>query len=174
MTSETRESLDHVVPLVYDELRRIARIHLRRVKDFESTLGTTALVNETYLRLVDYSGQSWRDRAHVLALASVTMRHILIDRARARMADKRGGGRASVTLEDEAHGYDRSPAQLLEIEEAVSVLERVDPRLARVVDLRFFAGYSEAEIAEALGVTERTVQRDWQKAKALLKRALVS
>jgi len=174
MTSGTRESLDQIVPLVYEELRRIARRHLRNVRDFESTLGTTALVNEAYLKLVDHAGEPWHSKAHLLALVSVTMRHILVDRARARMADKRGGGRARITLEEETHVYAGSPGQLLEIEEALSTLERVDPRLARVVNLRFFAGYTEAEISEALGVTVRTVQRDWLKAKALLKSALVS
>jgi RNA polymerase sigma factor (TIGR02999 family) len=174
MTSDTHDSLGQVVSLVYDELRRIARIHLRRVKHFESTLGTTGLVNEAYLKLVDHAEEPWRDRSHLLALASVTMRHLLIDKARARMADKRGGGRARVTLEEEVQGYDRSPAQLLEIEDAVTALENIDPRLARVVDLRFFAGYSETEIAEALGVTVRTVQRDWRKARAFLRRALGS
>ncbi|HEV8234952.1 MAG TPA: ECF-type sigma factor [Gemmatimonadaceae bacterium] len=174
MTSETRESLGDVLPLVYDELHRIAHRHLRRVRGFEATLATTGLVNEAYLKLVEQSDAHWRDQSHLLALASVAMRHILIDKARARLAAKRGGGRAQVTLEEEAHAFERSPSELLEVNEALTKLEATDARLARVVELRFFAGYSETEIAGELGVTERTVQRDWKKARAFLRRALAS
>ena len=167
-------SLDRLVPLVYEELRLIAHRHLRRHANEQGdpTLATTALVNEVYLKLAEQPNGQWRDRGHFLALASVAMRHILIDRARARVAGKRGGTRVRITLEDEALAYDRSPAALLDIDDALRSLAAIDERLARVVECRFFGGLSEQETAEALGVTTRTIQRDWQKARALLRRAL--
>jgi len=170
-----RESLDRLVPLVYEELRLIAHRHLRRhaTDRGDATLATTALVNEVYLKLVDQSNGQWNDRAHFLALASVAMRHILIDRARARLAGKRGGSdHVRVTLDEEALAHDRSPAALLEIDDALHTLAATDERLARVVECRFCGGLSEEETATALGVTSRTVQRDWKKARALLRRAL--
>ena len=172
--SDPREDLDQLVPLVYEELRQIAHRHLRRRANDrgDATLATTALVNEVYLKLVDQSNGQWNDRSHFLALASVAMRHILIDRARARLSGKRGGAHVQVTLEDEALAHDRSPAALLEIDDALKVLEATDARLARVVECRFFGGLSEEETAQVLGVTTRTVQRDWKKARALLRRAL--
>lgn len=168
-----QDALDELVPLVYEELRVIARRHLRaRRGEREATLVTTALVNEAYLKLVDQSRAGWRDRAHFLALAAVAMRHILTDRARARVAVKRGGGARPVTLDDHAIASDDAPESLLEIDDALRRLHDVDPRLARVVECRFFGGLSEEEIAEALGVTVRTVRRDWSKARMLLRRAL--
>jgi RNA polymerase sigma factor (TIGR02999 family) len=116
MIDHAREPIDRLVPLVYEELRQIAHRHLRRRDNGgDATLATTALVNEAYLKLADQSGGRWVDRAHFLALASVAMRHILIDRARARLAEKRGGERARVTLDEEAIAYERSPLVLLEI-----------------------------------------------------------
>src|SRR5690349_2403718 len=139
-----RESLDRLVPLVYEELRQIAHRHLqRRDNGADATLATTALVNEAYIKLADQSGGHWVDRAHFLALASVAMRHILIDRARARLAGKRGGSHIQVTLEDEALGHDDSPAAILEIDDALKRLATTDERLARVVECRFFGGLSE-------------------------------
>ena len=174
-TSETRDPVGRAVTDLYGELRRIAHRHLRRrAQAFDTTLATTALVNEAYIKLADQSSAQWRDEGHFLALASRVMRHILIDRARARLADKRGGGRARVTLDDDAYVSDRSLGELLEINDALDRLESVDERLARVVHLRFFSGYSEEEIAEALHVTVRTVQRDWRKARPFLLRALSS
>ena len=173
--AEAAPSLDRLVPLVYDELRLIAHRllerHLNRRGD--ATLATTALVNEVYLKLAEQSdGGRWRDRGHFLALASVAMRHILIDRARARLTEKRGGARVQVTLEEDVLAHDRSPAELLEIDDALEMLARIDARLARVVECRYFGGLSEDETAEALGVTTRTVQRDWRKARALLLQCL--
>ena len=169
------ESLDSLVALTYDELRRIARRHLargRRVGVRTGTLGTTALVNEAYLKLVDQSNAGPRDRAHFLAIAAVAMRHILIDRARARAARKRGGGNAAVTLDADAIAGSDDPQSLLDINDALDRVALVDARLARVVELRFFGGLSEEEIAEVLGVTVRTVQRDWARARMLLRREL--
>jgi RNA polymerase sigma factor (TIGR02999 family) len=170
-----RDSLDQLVALTYDELRRIAHRHLARRGRSGSragTLGTTALVNEVYLKLVNQSQLSPNDRAHFLAIATVAMRHILIDRAKGRAAQKRGGGDAALTLDEEALGADDKPEVLLGINEALDRLAAVDARLARVVECRFFGGLSEDEIAEVLGVTVRTVQRDWVKARMLLRREL--
>jgi RNA polymerase sigma factor (TIGR02999 family) len=170
---DRHESLDALVPIVYEELRFIARRHLARHRGAgEPTLETAGLVNEVYLKLVDQSRADWRDRAHFLAIASVAMRHILIDRARTRARDKRGGENAVAVTLDEAVVGDESPEALLEIDEALDRLARLDPRLARVVECRFFGGLSETEVAEALGMTVRTVQRDWAKARLLLRQAL--
>jgi len=174
LRTRRRESLDKVVALLYQELRTIAHRRLdrhRRGGEKDDSLATTALVNEAYLKLVDQSRARWNDRAHFLALAAVSMRHILIDRAKARIAQKRGGAAGPVTLHEEIVADD-SPEALLDINEALDRLAEIDPRLARVVECRFFGGLSEDEIAEALGVTRRTVQRDWAKARMLLRRSL--
>lgn len=171
----TGESLDRLIALLYHELRAIAHHHLakhRRAGQRDNTLATTALVNEVYIKLVDQTQAQWNDRAHFLALAAVAMRHILIDQARARLAAKRGGGQAQITLEDDALAAADSPEALLGINDALGRLEAIDPRLARVVECRFFGGLSDDETAAALGVTRRTVQRDWTKARMLLRREL--
>jgi RNA polymerase sigma factor (TIGR02999 family) len=168
------ESLESLVPVLYDELRLIAHRHLARRRGGEASgaPATTSLVNEVYLKLVDQSQAEWRDRAHFLAVAAVAMRHILINRAKARVAQKRGGAWAPVTLDEEAIAANRAPEALLDLNEALDRLGDLDPRLARVVECRFFGGLSEEEISEALGITIRTVQRDWVKARMLLRRAL--
>jgi RNA polymerase sigma factor (TIGR02999 family) len=132
------------------------------------------LVHEAYLKLVDQSRAGWRDRAHFFALSSVAMRHILVDRARARATLKRGGARRRVTLDDATITVDDCAEMLLALDEALERLAAVEPRLAKVVEYRFFGGLSEREIAEALGITERTVERDWVKARMLLRRALAA
>jgi len=173
--SAEREALDELVPLLYEELRILARRQLRARRHGgmgSPTLATTALVNEAYLKLADQSQARWKDRPHFLALSAVAMRHILVDRARARIAVRHGGGRHRVSLDEESIAADDQPQALLEIDDAVRSLETLNPRLARVVESRFFAGLSEEETAEALGVTVRTVQRDWIKARMLLCRAL--
>lgn len=174
LRSGRRESIDQLVPLVYAELHAIAHRHLSHRRDAagQGTLVTAALVNEVYLKLVDQTHANWTDRAHFLALASVAMRHILIDRAKARRARKRGGSKAAVTFEDDAIAAESSPDALLEINDALDRLTVIDPRLARVVEYRFFGGLSEDEIAAVLDVTVRTVQRDWAKARVLLRRML--
>lgn len=164
-------SLDRLVPLVYEELRLIAHRQLA-ARGGNGTLQTTALVHEAYLKLVDQSQAGWRDRAHFLALASVAMRHVLVDRARARAALKRGGEFRRIPLDDQVLAVDDQPEAFLQLEGALTELAGVAPRLARVVECRFFGGMNEAEIAEALGVTVRTVERDWAKARALLRRSL--
>ena len=175
VVSADREALDELVPLLYEELRLLARRQLRARRQNTQgtpTLATTALVNEAYLKLVEQSPARWKDRGHFLALCAVAMRHILVDRARARLASRRGGGHRPVSLDEETVAVEDQPAAILEIDEAVHALESLNPRLARVVESRFFAGLSEEQTAEALGVNVRTVQRDWTKARMLLQRAL--
>ncbi len=158
---------------VYAELRKMARGQRRRFWGVD-TLNTTALVHEAYLKLVDCSEPSWENRAHFLAAASTAMRHILINYAERKRARKRGGDWREVTFDDAAQTGDSRVDALLSIQQALVILDRLDPRLTRIVDCRFFGGLSESEIACALGVTERTVRRDWQKAKAVLAKALAS
>ena len=159
------------MPLAYQDLLAIARRQLA-VRAGGGTLSTTGLVHEAYLKLADQSHVAWRDRAHFYALSALAMRHVLVDRAKARQAHKRGGARRRVTLEEALIPNDDQPEVLLQISDAIDRLAAVDPRLAEVVDCRFFGGFSDEEIAEALGVAVRTVQRDWVKARMLLRRAL--
>ena len=166
-----RDTLDRLMPEVYDELRAIARRQLSG-REGGGTLSTTGLVHEAYLKLVDQSRIAWRDRAHFFALASVAMRHVLVDRARARLAQKREGELHRITLDSEVIAAPDQPDAMLQLSEAIDRLAQVEPRLARVVDCRFFGGMSDEDIAEALEVTTRTVQRDWAKARMLLRRAL--
>jgi RNA polymerase sigma factor (TIGR02999 family) len=167
------ESLDQAVELAYRELRVIAHRRLM-AGGANGTLSTTALVNEAYLKLVDQSQPGWKDRAHFFALASLVMRHVLVDRARERSALKRGGVREQVTLDDIAMSVDAEPEVLLQLNDALDRLAAFEPRLARVVECRFFGGLTEKETADALSLTVRTVQRDWVKARVLLRRALES
>jgi len=171
LRSDRRESVDELLPVVYEELRRIAHRHLAR-RDDRSTLQTTALVHEAYLKLVDQSRAEWRDRAHFLALAAVAMRHVLADRAKARRTVKRGGEPQRITLDEHTLRVDDQAETLLQIDEALDRLAGIDARLARVVELRFFGGLTNEEIAEALGITARTVDRDWVKARMLLRELL--
>jgi RNA polymerase sigma factor (TIGR02999 family) len=169
--SGRQDTLDRLMPVVYEELRAIARRQLAR-RAPGGTLSTTGLVHEAYLKLVDQSRVTWHDRAHFFALASVAMRHVLVDRARARLTTKRDGAFVRITLDRvEIAGADQAEL-LLQLNDAIDRLAAVEPRFARVVDCRFFGGLDEKEIAEALGVTVRTVQRDWAKARMLLRRAL--
>jgi RNA polymerase sigma factor (TIGR02999 family) len=165
-----REAFDQFLPLVYNELRRTARRELTaRPSD---TLSTTALVHELYLKFSRADRTDWRDRAHFLGAAAVAMRHILVDRARRRAAEKRGGPSQHVTLDDELIATDDQAESLLELHQALDHLATLDGRLARVVECRFFGGMTEQETAEALRVAVRTVRRDWIKARGLLVQAL--
>lgn len=164
-------------PLVYDELRAMARWRLRRERD-SHTLDTTGLVHETYLRLVNQRVARSADRAQFFALAARVMRRVLIDYARQHRAAKRGGGAETITLDEAEEALeggasaDARAELLLALDDALSRLAPVDPRLAQVVELRFFGGLNEDETAVALGVTARTVRRDWVKAKEWLRRDL--
>ena len=169
------EALDQVVALTYNELRVIAHRRLSaRGRDRSGTVSTTALVHEAYLKLADQSRAGWRDRAHFLALASLAMRHVLVDRARERATLKRGGSPRQITLDDEVLAVEDQAEALLQLNDALDRLARMDPRLAQVVECRFFGGLTEQETAEALDLTTRTVQRDWVKARVLLRRVLES
>lgn len=171
LRSARRETLDRMMPGAYDELMKVARRQLS-IRERGATLSTTGLVHEAYLKLVDQSRIAWRDRGHFFALVAVAMRHVLADRARARAAGKRGGAQLQITLDSELVVQDDQAEVLLMLNDAIDRLEEFEPRLARVVDCRFFGGMSDDEIADALGVTPRTVQRDWLKARMLLRRAL--
>ena len=154
----------------YDELRRIARVQLRSMRPGE-TLRPTALVNEAFLRLVGHCVVP-ADQGHFFALAARAMRHVLVDYARERGAQKRGGDRRRTTLDESAISVDVIADEMLGIDRALTALEQVDERLARLVEWRFFGGMTEDQIAETMGVTGRTVRRDWQKARAFLYREL--
>lgn len=164
--------MDRLMALVYDELRAVARRQLRRWRPGQ-TLDTTALVHEAYLRLVDQAGASWQDRNHFLSVAAVAMRHILVDAARRRSARKRGGEGVRIPLDElrpGASGPDTSgtAVEILALDEALTSLAARNERLSRLVELRFFAGLTEEETAQTLGTSERTVRRDWLKARAFL------
>lgn len=166
-----REAFDQLFPLVYADLERIASRQLRR-EHGARTLMTQGLVNEAYLRLVDQAKPAWRDRAHFFAIAARVMRQILVDYARRRKAAKRGGDWDRVTLSGADPGFDVEIDDVLALDSALERLEEMEPRLRQVVECRFFAGMAEDEIAEALGVSTRTVQRDWMKARAWLHKEL--
>ncbi len=156
---------------VYDSLRAVARNRLRGERS-DHTLSTTALVHEAYLKIIDQTQVEWQDRIHFFAMASRIMRNILIDYARRRKAQKRGGDAPHVPLDDAIVSADASAEMFLALDEALSQLAKLDERLARVVEYRFFGGMQEKEIAELLDISPRTVRRDWRKAKGWLSRAL--
>jgi RNA polymerase sigma factor (TIGR02999 family) len=164
-------AVESMFPLVYDELRRIAHRHLAR-ESTGRTLGTTELVHEAYLRLVDQTRVQWADHAHFLGVAAVAMRRILVDRARSRGALKRGSARVPISLDSVDIGTDERAELIVALDEALDRLRALDERQARVVECRFFGGMSEGETAEALGIAQRTVTRDWAKAKSWLYREL--
>lgn len=164
-------ALDRLLPLVYEELRRIAHRQLSRERPGH-TLSTTALVHEAYLRLVDQNRAEWADRAQFFAIAARLMRRVLVDAARFRLAGKREGIRKRVTLDAQELSLEDRADLLVAVDEALERLAAVDERAGRVVECRFFGGYTENETAEALGITDRTVRRDWVRAKAWLYEAL--
>ncbi|MGB7924788.1 MAG: sigma-70 family RNA polymerase sigma factor [Pyrinomonadaceae bacterium] len=159
-------ALDKLVPLVHDELRRLARHYMRRETP-SHTLQTTALVNEAYLRLVDQS-VPWQNRAHFFAIAAQMMRRILIDHARGHARAKRGGGAVKVSLDEAAVMPQEQAAELIALDEALTRLSTIDPRRGRVVELRFYGGLSNEEIASVLKISANTVMRDWNLARAWL------
>ena len=161
------DAFDRLMPLVYDDLRRMAHNQLHRERA-EHTLATTDVVHEAYLLLVDQESASWRDRAHFFAVASRVMRHILVDYARQRGAQKRGGGAIRVPLNEEVDGQDSRTVELLDLHEALENLGRNDAHLERIVEYRFFGGMSMVDTAEALKTPLRSVERDWARAKAYL------
>ncbi|MEO0560065.1 MAG: ECF-type sigma factor [Bacteroidota bacterium] len=167
------EAFGKLLPLVYDELRQIAHRHLRGGRRSDA-MQTTALVHEAYLRLAGPSSASpnrrvANDRAHFFAVAATAMRHVLVDTARRRNALKRGGGAHATTLGDaKGLAVDTDAEEVLALDDALARLATLDARLAQVVEMRFFGGMEMTEIADALGVSDRTVKRDWRKARAIL------
>ena len=166
-----RAALERLFPKVYDELRQMARGRMRHERA-DHTLGAMELVHEAFFRLVRLDRIDWKSRAHFMAMASQAMRNVLLDHAEHRGAQKRGGGERAVTLERVEVANTQPNDDVLALCEALQRLEELEPRQARVVECRFFGGLTDAETADALGLTPRTVQRDWVKARVLLRRAL--
>jgi len=166
-----KAAVDKLMPLVYDELRRLARYYMRRERA-GATLQTTALVNEAYLRLVDQKKVQWQNRAHFFAIAAQLMRRILIDRARKRYNSKRGGDVRKVSLDQAAIVSTGRSSDLVALDEALTDLEAIDQRKSKVVELRFFGGLNIEETAEVMSISPATVQREWSMAKAWLYREI--
>jgi RNA polymerase sigma factor (TIGR02999 family) len=160
-------ALERLIPIVYEELRRVARARLRS-EGSDHTLQTTALVHEAYLRLVGLDRMTLQNRTHFFAMAARLMREILVDHARRKNAQKRGGGVTMLSLDDVAAGAENEVVDVLALDQALTDLAALEERLCRVVELRFFAGLSIAEAADALDVSSATVERDWTVAKAWL------
>ena len=158
------QALGAAYSAVYDELKRAARAQLRRMRD---DFQTTALVHEAYLKLGG-AQLAAQDRNHLLALSARAMRQVLVDDARARKADKRGGGQEALTLTASLGNAERAAVDVLALDELLGALHTLDERAAQIVELRYFGGYEEAEIAQMLGLSDRTVRRDWRKARAFL------
>ncbi len=165
------EAEARLMELTYRELRKIAAGHMRREQSAHS-LQTTDLVHEAYLRLAGQAGTPWRDRAHFFQVAAHVMRQILVDRARKRHAGKRGGGVPQISLDEALDIAEAQSGDLLALEDALARLQDLDARQCQVVEMRFFAGMSEEEIAGVLGVSARTVNREWRMARAWLYKEL--
>lgn len=166
-----QQALDELTPLVYEELRQQAARYLRKERPGHS-LQATALINEAFLRLIDVRNVEWQSRAHFFAIAANLMRRILVDHARRRDAEKRGGDQIRLTLDDTVAIAREPDVDLLAIDEALNRLAAIDEQQARVVELRFFSGLSVEETAAALGVSPKTVKRDWSVARAWLRREI--
>jgi RNA polymerase sigma factor (TIGR02999 family) len=165
------EALESLTPLVYTELRRMARRYMNQERSGH-TLQATALVHEAFLRLADVKAVEWRDRAHFLAIAAQTMRRILVDFARSRNFQKRGAGVRPAPIEEALLVSSQKDQEITRLDDALQALAQLDPRKAKVVELRFFGGLEGKEIAEVLGVSTETISRDWKLAKAWLKREM--
>jgi len=165
-----RSALEKLLPLVADELHRLAHRYMNREREGH-TLQTTALVNEAYLKLIDQRNVHWQNRAHFFGIAAQIMRRILIDHARKHLGAQRGGGKI-ISLDEVAVVSDERASELVALDDALTSLAKVDERKGRVVELRFFGGLSVEEIAEVLAVSPDTITRDWRRAKAFLRREL--
>jgi RNA polymerase sigma factor (TIGR02999 family) len=165
-----KAALNELIPLVYDELRRLAGRYMRRESQGH-TLQTSALVNEAYLRLVDQRSVRWQNRAHFFGVAAQLMRRILVDHARSRSRAKRGGGTQIVSLDEQAV-IAKEVSDVIALDAALTNLAEMDLRKSQIVEMKFFGGLTTEEVAEVLKVTSRTVEREWRKARAWLNRAL--
>ena len=163
--------MTRLMPVVYRELRRLAAHYMRQERP-DHTLQPTALVHEAYLRLVGQPDRNWQNRAHFFAVAAQAMRAVLVDHARANVAQKRGGGKLHVKLDDAPAVAAPEPRYLLVLDQALKQLEQIDARASRVVELRWFVGLSVEEAAHVMGISEKTVRRDWNFAKAWLQAEL--
>jgi RNA polymerase sigma factor (TIGR02999 family) len=168
-----KEALDELMPLVYDELRRLAAAYLRRERP-DHTLQSGALVSEAYLRLIDQSRVRWKNRAHFFGVAAQMMRRILVDHARNRVAMKRGAGATLISINDAIVGKDMQNLDLIALDDALTKLAGFDEQQSKIVELRFFGELSIEETAEVLGISPATVKRDWAVAKAWLFRQMSS
>jgi RNA polymerase sigma-70 factor (ECF subfamily) len=169
--SGDEEALDRLTPLVYDQLHRLAHQYLRRERGGH-TLQTSALVNEAYLRLIEHKSVDWENRAHFFAVSATVMRRILVDYARQRTSEKRGGAFQQITLADDLIVTQERAAELLALDEAIKTLTELHPRRSKVVELRYFGGLNNKEASAVLKVSETTIERDWRFAKAWLYREL--
>ena len=169
--TDARDAADAMLPLIYDKLRAMAAAQLRRERA-DHTLDATALVHEAYFKLIDQRKATWENRAHFLALASQAMRRVLLNYARQHSAEKRGGGYSMVTLSEQGIPHDTRIEELIELDQALGRLAKLSERQARVVECRFFGGLKHEEIAQALGVSEASVRRDWRLARAWLNKEL--
>jgi RNA polymerase sigma-70 factor (ECF subfamily) len=169
--SGNQAALNELVPLVHAELHRLAHFYMSRERPGH-TLQTSALVNEAYVRLIDARGVDWHDRAHFFAVSAKIMRQVLMQYARVRHARKRGGTAVKVEFDDAVVPSPERDADLIALDDALSALAESDPREARIVEMRFFGGLSEAETAHVLGISDRTVRREWDHARAWLLREL--
>ena len=160
-------SAEQLVPLIYDELRRLARRQLRSERN-DHTLQTTALVHEAYLKLTSGAANDFTNRSHFFLVAAQVMRQILVDSARSRLAKKRGGGSLKIALTEALPATEEGLENALIVSEALSKLEKLDPRQVRIVEMKFYVGLDLEEIASALGITKRTVSREWRSAQAWL------
>ena len=169
--SGDEEALERLTPLVYKQLHRMAHQHIKRERRGH-TLQTSVLVNEAYLRLIDYKRVDWQNRAHFFAVSAVVMRRVLVDYARQRTSDKRGGESQQVDLSESLAFTSERAAELVALDEAIKGLNQLYPRRSKVVELRYFGGLNNQEAAAVLKVSEATIERDWRFAKAWLYREL--
>ena len=167
VTKGDQQAASKLVPLVYDELRRLAGRHMRRERA-DHTLQATALVHEAYLKLVQYPSLDWQNRAQFFGIAARVMRHILVDHARGHGREKRGAGQQAVSLEEALVFSPVKSVELLKLDESLERLTKLDPRQGRIVELRFFGGLTVEETAHVLGISPKTVKREWSVAKAWL------
>ena len=168
LSKGNRAALDKLLPIVYNELRRLAKKHLKLEYRQDHTLQATALVHEAYLKMVDQTAAPWESRVHFFAVAAQVMRHILIDHARARLREKRGGGDLKLSLDEAINLSNEKSRELVRLDDALKTLAEFDEQKAKIVEMRYFGGLSNEEIAQALNIGTATVTRSWRTAKAWL------